>query len=166
MFICLRPPLILGFCLGDYLGHQPGQAHHQRPQQVHEVPGTGDEHFRTSIRKMVSEDGSGSWKLPLHLTAGQRSCPQQQEDAGLAQREPYRGVWVGDPWPPSSLDCNRFIWISLGVSELRANLKPHNKIQNLLPKIKEVMGSFDRNTMAKACTKLQVQDRGCLHSWR
>jgi hypothetical protein len=39
----------------------------------------------------------------------------------------------------------------LGVSGLRANLKPHNKTENLLPKIKEVMGSFDRNNMAKAC---------------
>jgi hypothetical protein len=39
----------------------------------------------------------------------------------------------------------------LGVSELKANLKPHNKTENLLPKIKEVMRSFDRNTMAKAC---------------
>jgi hypothetical protein len=78
--------------LGDCPGHQPGQAHHQRPRQVHEVPGTGDEHFRTSIRKMVSEDGPGSRKLPLHLPAGQHSCPQQQEDAGLAQGEPYQGV--------------------------------------------------------------------------
>ena len=38
----------------------------------------------------------------------------------------------------------------MGVSGLRANLKPHNKTENLLPKIKEVMRSFDRNTMAKA----------------
>ncbi len=41
---------------------------------------------------MVSEDGPGSWKLSLHLLAGQCSCPQQQEEAGLAQGEPYRGV--------------------------------------------------------------------------
>jgi hypothetical protein len=43
---------------------------------------------------MMSEEGS--CKLPLHLPAGQRSCPQQQEDAGLAQGEPYRGVREGD----------------------------------------------------------------------
>jgi hypothetical protein len=30
-------------------------------------------------------------------------------------------------------------------------LKPHNKTENLLPKIKEVMRSFDMNTMAKVC---------------
>jgi hypothetical protein len=39
----------------------------------------------------------------------------------------------------------------VGVSGLRANLKLHNKTKNLLPKIKEVMRSFDRNPMAKAC---------------
>jgi hypothetical protein len=78
--------------LGDCPGHQPGQAHPQRPRQVHEAPGTEDEHFRTSIRKMVSEDGPGSWKLQLHLPARQHSCPQQQEDAGPAQIEPYRGM--------------------------------------------------------------------------
>jgi hypothetical protein len=39
----------------------------------------------------------------------------------------------------------------LGVSKLKANLKPHNKTENLLPKIKEVMGFFDRHTMAKTC---------------
>ncbi len=54
-------------------------------------------------------------------------------------------------WPPSSTDCYSFVWISLGISGLRANLKPHNKTENLLPKIKKVMRSFDRNTMAKAC---------------
>ena len=45
---------------------------------------------------MVSEEGPGSWKLPLHLPAGQGSCQQQKEDAGLAQGEPYRGVSEGD----------------------------------------------------------------------
>ncbi len=31
-------------------------------------------------------------KSPLHLTAGWHLCPRQQEDAGLAQGEPYGGV--------------------------------------------------------------------------
>jgi hypothetical protein len=34
-------------------------------------------------------------KLPLHLPAGRHLCPQQQEDAGLAQGEPYGGVGGG-----------------------------------------------------------------------
>jgi hypothetical protein len=38
---------------------------------------------RTNMRR--EEDNQ---KLPLHLPAGRHLCPQQQEDAGLAQREP------------------------------------------------------------------------------
>jgi hypothetical protein len=60
-------------------------------------------------------------------------------------------VFEKEIWPLSSNDCYSFVWISLGVSGLRANLKPHIKTENLLPKIMEVMRSFDRNTMAKAC---------------
>ncbi len=36
-----------------------------------------------------------SCKSPLRLPAGRHSCPRQQEDAGLAQGEPYRGVRCG-----------------------------------------------------------------------
>ncbi len=57
--------------------------------------------------------------------------------------------------PPNSLGCQCFVFISLGVSKLKANLKPHNKTKYLLPKIKKVMGSFDRNIMAKACTSFR-----------
>jgi hypothetical protein len=66
-------------------------------------------------------------------------------------KESLTEVCEEEIWPPSSTDCYSFVWISVGVSGLRANLKPHNKTENLLPKIKEVMGSFDRSTMAKAC---------------
>ncbi len=100
---------------------------------------------------MVSEDGPGSWKLPLHLPAGQCSCPQRQEERRTGSRRALTEAFEKEIWPPSSPDCYSFVWISLGVSGLRANLKPHNKTENLLPKIKEVMRSFDRNTMAKAC---------------
>jgi hypothetical protein len=43
----------------------------------------------------------------------------------------------------------------LGVYGLRVNLKPHNKTENLLTKIKEVMESFERNTMRKACKRFR-----------
>jgi hypothetical protein len=33
-----------------------------------------------------------SWKSPLNLPAGRHLCARQQEDAGLAQGELYRGV--------------------------------------------------------------------------
>jgi hypothetical protein len=38
-----------------------------------------------------------------------------------------------------------------GVSELQGNAKPHNKIEDLMQKMKEVKGSLDRDTKAKAC---------------
>jgi hypothetical protein len=66
-------------------------------------------------------------------------------------KESLTEVCENEIWPPSSTDCYSFVWISLGVSGLSANLKPHNKTENLLAKIKEVMRSFDRNTMADAC---------------
>jgi hypothetical protein len=50
-------------------------------------------------------------------------------------------------WPPSSPDCNRLDCITSSVSELRVNLKPQTKTENLLSKIKEVMESFHRSTM-------------------
>jgi hypothetical protein len=37
----------------------------------------------------------------------------------------------------------------LGVSELMVKAKLHNKTEDLILKIKEVMGSLDRDTVAK-----------------
>jgi hypothetical protein len=38
----------------------------------------------------------------------------------------------------------------LGVSELLVKAKPHNKTEDLILKIKEAMGSLDRDTVVKA----------------
>jgi hypothetical protein len=38
-----------------------------------------------------------------------------------------------------------------GVSELQVNAKPHDKTEDLIPKMKAVMGSLDRDTVVKAC---------------
>ena len=42
-----------------------------------------------------------------------------------------------------------------GVSELQVNAKPHDKIEDLIPKMKAVMGSLDRDTEAKTCWRLR-----------
>ncbi len=42
-----------------------------------------------------------------------------------------------------------------GVSELQVKAKPHDKIEDLIQKMKAVMGSFDRDTEAKACYSLR-----------
>ncbi len=107
----------------------------------------------------ISEQLLERWCQRMDQVAG--NCHHIfQQDRGPAHnnkrtqdrlKESLTEVFEKEIWPPSSTDCYSFVWISLGVSGLRVNLKPHNKTENLLPKIKEVMRSFVRNTMAKAC---------------
>ncbi len=59
-------------------------------------------------------------------------------------------MWDKEVWPPSSPDCNYLEDFVLGVSELMVKAKPHNKTEDLILKIKEVMGSLDRDTDVKA----------------
>ncbi len=59
-------------------------------------------------------------------------------------------VWEKEVWPPSSPSYSLFNYFLRGVSELLVNAKPHNKIEGLIQKLKVVMGSLDRGTMAKA----------------
>ena len=42
-----------------------------------------------------------------------------------------------------------------GVTELKVNAKPHNKIEAFIQKIKEVVGSLNRDTVAKACNSFK-----------
>ena len=58
-------------------------------------------------------------------------------------------------WPPSSPKCKPFDYFLCGVSELWAHAKSRNKLKDLIQKIKEVMGSLARDTLAKACTSLR-----------
>jgi hypothetical protein len=41
------------------------------------------------------------------------------------------------------------------VTELKVNAAPHNKTEDLIKKIKEVMGPLDRDTVAKACRRFR-----------
>jgi hypothetical protein len=59
-------------------------------------------------------------------------------------------VWDKEILPPSLPDCNYLDYFVLGVSELMDKAKPHNKTEDLILKIKEVMGSLDRDTVTKA----------------
>jgi hypothetical protein len=45
----------------------------------------------------------------------------------------------------------------LGVSELYAKANPHNKTEDLILQIKQVMGSLDRDTVAKACRRFRAK---------
>ena len=64
-------------------------------------------------------------------------------------------MWEKEIWPPSSTACNPVDYFALGVSELRIIAQLHNKSKGLIPKIKKVMGSLDRNTVA--CKRFRSQ---------
>jgi hypothetical protein len=66
-------------------------------------------------------------------------------------KENLTEVWVEEVWPPCSHDCNPFDSFIWGVSELRVNSKSQNKFKDLTQKIKDVMGSLARDTLAKTC---------------
>jgi hypothetical protein len=64
-------------------------------------------------------------------------------------------VWVEEFWLPTLPDCKTFDHFVWGVSELRVKAKSRNKSNDLIQKMKEVMGSLARDTLAKACTSFR-----------
>jgi hypothetical protein len=48
-----------------------------------------------------------------------------------------------------------------GEFEQWVSAKSRNKTEDLIQKIKEVMGFFNRDTVAKGLQELEVQDLGC-----
>jgi hypothetical protein len=72
-------------------------------------------------------------------------------------KENLTEVWVEEVWLPSSPDCQPFDYFVCGVSELRVKANSRNKYKDLIQKMKEVMGSLARDTMAKACTSFRTR---------
>ena len=70
-------------------------------------------------------------------------------------KENLTEVWVEEVWLPSSPDCKPFDYFVCGVSELRVKAMFRNKSNDLIQKMKEVMGSLARDTLAKACTSFR-----------
>jgi hypothetical protein len=70
-------------------------------------------------------------------------------------KENLTEVWVEEVWLPSSPDCKPFDYFVCGVSELRVKAKSRNKYKDLIQKMKEVMGSLARDTLAKACSSFR-----------
>jgi hypothetical protein len=62
-------------------------------------------------------------------------------------------VWEKKVWPPSSPDCNPLDFSVFGVPELKVNAAACNNTEDLNKKMKEVMGFFDRDIVAKTCRK-------------
>jgi hypothetical protein len=70
-------------------------------------------------------------------------------------KENLTEVWIEKVWLPSSPDCKPFGYFVCGVSELWVKAKSCNKFKDLIQKMKEVMGSLVRDTLAKACTSFR-----------
>jgi hypothetical protein len=88
--------------------------------------------------------------MAITCSGRKHPCPRLQEDAGLAHEDPTEE----DVWPPSSPDCNPFRYFVWGEFELWVSAKSRNKTEDLILKIKEVMGSLFKNTVAKAFKSL------------
>ncbi len=61
-------------------------------------------------------------------------------------KESLSELWEKEIWP----GCNPLDYFICGISEYRVNVKPHIITPYPISKIMEVMGSLDRDTMAKA----------------
>ncbi len=70
-------------------------------------------------------------------------------------KENLTEVCVEEVWLPSSPDCKPFDYFVCGESELRVKAKSRNKFKDLIQKMKEVMVSLARDTLAKACTSFR-----------
>jgi hypothetical protein len=66
-------------------------------------------------------------------------------------------MWEKEIRHPSSPDCNPLDYFARGVFELSVKAKSHNKTKDLIPKIKGVMVSLSRTTVAKACKWFRSQ---------
>jgi hypothetical protein len=64
-------------------------------------------------------------------------------------------VWEEEVWPPSSPNCKFFRYFVWGKSEVWVIEKSRNKTKDLIQKMKEVLGSFNRDTVEKACKSLK-----------
>jgi hypothetical protein len=103
-----------------------------------------------TVKIMVSED----FRYNLMLWGEVTHVGGKQEDAGLNQRELPGGV-DKEIRPLSSPVYSLLDYFVCGVSQLLVSAKSHNKIQNLIQKMRALMGSLDRDTVAKACLKFR-----------
>ena len=62
-------------------------------------------------------------------------------------------------WPPNSPTCNFFCYFVCGESEVWVIEKSRNKTKDLIQKMKEVLGSFNRDR-GEGLQELEAQDLG------
>jgi hypothetical protein len=62
-------------------------------------------------------------------------------------------VWAKEIWPPSSPDCKPLDFSVWDVTELKVNAVARNNTEDLNKKMKEVMGFFDKDIVARTCRR-------------
>ena len=77
--------------------------------------------------------------------------------------------WSPDLWPPSAPDCNPLDFYVWGVVEREVNKVRHATLDDVKAAVSRVMGSLDKNTVAKACASFRgrleavvAADGGCI----
>ena len=105
---------------------------------------------RTTVRKDVvgGLEVQILWyeKRSILLEAGKRMQEWLKENLPM--------VLEKEVWPPSSPNYNLLDYFVSGVSGLLVNAQPHIKIEGRIQKMKAVIGSLDRGTVAKAYQRL------------
>jgi hypothetical protein len=122
--------------------------------------------YGTAVRKMVSEDLSYK-----SCAVGRGQFMSEVSKRTQARiKENLSEVWDKVVWPPSSPGCKNLDYFVWGVSELRVKAKPHNKTEDLVQKIKEVMGrvgngiSFRKNSAEKTRNSFHYSAEESAHS--
>jgi hypothetical protein len=89
---------------------------------------------RTTVGKMVSEDGPDIWKSPLHLPAWTVTLPTTTRGSRIGSRRASREVRKKEISPSSSPHCNSFNYFAGGVSEFWVRANPPTKPETWSPK--------------------------------
>jgi hypothetical protein len=101
---------------------------------------------RTTVRK----DVAGGLEVQILWYEKRSILPEAGKRMQEWLKENLPEVWEMKVWPPSSPNYSLFDYFAWGVSGLLVNAKPHNKIEGFIQKLKAVMASLDRGTVAKA----------------
>ena len=101
---------------------------------------------RTTVRK----DVAGGLEVHILWYEKRSVLPEAGKRMQEWLKENLPEVLEMEVWPPSSPNYSLLDYFVWGVSGALVNAKPHNKIEGLIQKMKAVMGSLDRGTVAKA----------------
>ena len=107
-------------------------------------------HKMNISRTTVRRDVAGGLEVQILWYEKRSVLPEAGKRMQEWLKENLPEVWEMEVWPPGSPNYSLLDYFVWGVSGLLVNANPHNKIEGLIQKMKAVMGSLDRSTVAKA----------------